>query len=1180
MELKQISSVLRAYSEISHKIDIHAEEERQRKINMVKNKRGDFVGKEVKQKKESSDEKESITSLDQHKVGWEVLFKRYELDSNVFETGLTSDQADKKNKEEGDNVLTTKDKNPWWVLLLHEWSAPFALMLWAGSALCFIAYGLDPSDPSNLYLGIVLAFVISLSGIITFLQNAKSDSVMEGFKNFIPLKCKVLRDGKVDEVPASKLVTGDIIVVKNGEKIPADIRIIECKEMRVDNSSLTGESDPLLRKPECDNPEKILETKNVAFFGSKCVAGGGKGMVFNIGDKTIIGQIANLTESADAGQTPLRKELDRFIALITIIAVSLGLMFFCLGFVLKYGIVANLVFAIGIIVANVPEGLLATITITLSVTSIRMQAKKVLVKNLESVETLGSTSCICSDKTGTLTQNKMTIENLFFDGKIVKGANRETFGKDFPYQYDINSRGFKELHECAIIGSEATFSNALPDRLQAAVNNLNKDAADFKEKKKAIEDEWKVTLSKMPYMDRPVNGDASETGIVKFFQPIQDVEETRARFEIGVQKDGAMSLVPFGSEHKFALKVVRSKTEDSEWCVYLKGAPERVWDKCSKVLVGGRDLGLDKGQFSKIEEANTYFAKNGQRVLGLARYHLPKRQYPENHKFEFKGFSELDIRLDDMTFIGLLSLIDPPRETVPGAIKKCKTAGIKVIMVTGDQQLTAASIAKQIGIFESESSVEIQERLKCSYEEALERAQAIVINGTMLTQAELDDEGLPEDRKGKKLEKWLLKPQIVFARTSPAQKLYIVKGCQKLGYTVAVTGDGVNDSPAIKQADIGIAMGITGSDVAKDSADMVLLNDDFSSIIMGIEEGRKIFDNLKKSIAYTLTSNIPELIPFLTFIILQIPLPLSTVLILCIDLGTDIVPAVSFAYEYAELDIMTRKPRKQTEHLVTAKLMVFSYCQMGIIQTFGGYLAYCLIMYDFGFNAYDLFYVVLKQYYPHNPTDVYDPTHKFLGNTNVKIVDNELRLIDANKAGTLSDSSIADGGRLVDWLFTNHIDQDLRLGYLKVENGQATGSLNFVGCQLRQVSPISRRPVCYSTESLKYAQTGFFFGIVITQCFNELACKTRLISLANHGLRNTFTFFGWSTEFLLCIILCYCVPIMHVLGTRDLVLRHFFIPAIPMGFLMLIWDESRKYLARNLPGTLKHPNWFARNTIW
>jgi sodium/potassium-transporting ATPase subunit alpha len=661
------SALIRNYVAASQKIELLADEERQRKISGYKNKRGDFAGKDAKKKKEkSSKDQDNIAALDQHKIAWDILFKRCDVGNDIFQVGLTSDQADKKNKEEGDNVLTTKVKNPWWAMLLHEYTQPFALMLWAGSALCFIAYGLDPSDPSNLYLGIVLAIVIGITGLVTFLQNAKSDSVMEGFKNFIPLKCKVLRDGKVDEIQASKLVTGDIIVVKNGEKIPADIRIIECKEMRVDNSSLTGESEPLLRKPECDNPEKILETKNVAFFGSKCVAGGGKGMVFNIGDKTIIGQIANLTESADAGETPLRKELNRFIALITIIALSLGLIFFCLGFVLKYGIVANLVFAIGIIVANVPEGLLATITITLSVASIRMQAKKVLVKNLESVETLGSTSCICSDKTGTLTQNKMTIENLFFDGKIVKGANRETFGKDFPYQYDINSRGFKELHECAIIGSEATFSNALPDRLQAAVNNLNKDAADFKEKKKAIEEEWKVTLSKMPYKDRPVNGDASETGIVKFFQPIQDVEQTRARFEIGVQKDGAKSLVPFGSEHKFALKVVRSKTEDSEWCVYLKGAPERVWDKCSKVLVGGNDVSLDKIQFSKIEEANIYFAKNGQRVLGLARYHLPKSQYPANHKFEFKGFSDLDIRLDEHDFHWSSELDRPSKRDCAG----------------------------------------------------------------------------------------------------------------------------------------------------------------------------------------------------------------------------------------------------------------------------------------------------------------------------------------------------------------------------------------------------------------------------------------------------------------------------------------------------------------------------------
>lgn len=400
--------------------------------------------------------------------------------------------------------------------------------------------------------------------------------------------------------------------------------------------------------------------------------------------------------------------------------------------------------------------------------------------------------------------------------------------------------------------------------------------------------------------------------------------------------------------------------------MYLKGAPERVWDKCSHVLIDGKEVPLGDKEMDSIQNANQTFAKGGQRVLGFAEYYLPIDKYPADHKFDFKGAFDLDIPLDKFVFVGLMSIIDPPRDTVPGAINKCKTAGIKVIMVTGDHQLTAAAISKQIGIFESESNLELADRLGISKEEATDKAEAIVINGDMLTAAEVEDRGLPESEKGKKLERWLKKEQIVFARTSPEQKLYIVKGCQKLGYIVAVTGDGVNDSPAIKQADIGIAMGITGSDVAKDSADMILLNDDFSAIILGIEEGRKIFDNLKKSIAYTITGNIPELIPFLSFIILQIPLPISTVLILCIDLGTDIFPAVSFAYEEPELDIMTRLPRPRYEHLVTKRLMTFSYLQMGIIQTFAGYISYFQVFNDFGFGWRDLMYLVLKPYYPHS----------------------------------------------------------------------------------------------------------------------------------------------------------------------------------------------------------------------
>jgi len=414
-----------------------------------------------------------------------------------------------------------------------------------------------------------------------------------------------------------------------------------------------------------------------------------------------------------------------------------------------------------------------------------------------------------------------------------------------------------------------------------------------------------------------------------------------------------------------------------------------------------------------------------------------------------------------------------------------------------------------------------------------------------------------------------------------------VKGCQKLGYIVAVTGDGVNDSPAINQADIGIAMGITGSDVAKDSADMVLLNDDFSAIIMGIEEGRKIFDNLKKSIAYTLTSNIPELIPFLTFIVVQIPLPLSTVLILCVDLGTDMIPAVSFSYEDAELDIMTRRPRDRDEHLVTAKLMIFAYGQMGIMQNYCGFTAYCIVMFDYGMNVYQLFGIILKEYYPHHGSDVYDPNHPFLGNTNVKVDGDTIRLIDQNVPGINIKDTVngkeENVAKLLDWLFTLHLHQDLRMGFLKInaaKNG-ADHNVNWSPCRVYQISPLSNRPVCYSTESLKYAQTAFFFAIVIGQFYNSLACKTRKISLKDQGLKNFFMIFGWATEFILCICLAYILPINTVFGTRDLILPHFFLPGVPHGLLLLAFDEIRKYFIRNWKtDNIKYPNWWERNICY
>merc|ERR1719420_2651160 len=372
----------------------------------------------------------------------------------------------------------------------------------------------------------------------------------------------------------------------------------------------------------------------------------------------------------------------------------------------------------------------------------------------------------------------------------------------------------------------------------------------------------------------------------------------------------------------------------------MKGAPERILDRCSTILMDGEEKKLDSDMKDAFNQAYLELGGLGERVLGFCDLMLESDKYPEGYPFDG---DDVNFPLDGLRFVGLMSMIDPPRAAVPDAVSKCRSAGIKVIMVTGDHPITAKAIAKSVGIISegNETVEDISARLNIPLDQVNPRdAKAAVIHGGELK--ELEAEQLDEIL--------LHHTEIVFARTSPQQKLIIVEGCQRMGAIVAVTGDGVNDSPALKKADIGVAMGIAGSDVSKQAADMILLDDNFTSIVTGVEEGRLIFDNLKKSIAYTLTSNIPEISPFLLFILADVPLPLGTVTILCIDLGTDMVPAISMAYEQAESDIMKRQPRNPfTDKLVNERLISMAYGQIGMIQASAGFFVYFVIMAENGF---------------------------------------------------------------------------------------------------------------------------------------------------------------------------------------------------------------------------------------
>ncbi|XP_062848814.1 sodium/potassium-transporting ATPase subunit alpha-3b isoform X2 [Trichomycterus rosablanca] len=855
-----------------------------------KNKKG---GKDL-------DDLKKEVPLTEHKMSVEEVCRKFQTD---IVQGLTNAKAAEFLVRDGPNALTPPPTTPEWVKFCRQLFGGFSILLWIGAILCFLAYAIQAvteDDPAgdNLYLGIVLSAVVIITGCFSYFQEAKSSKIMESFKNMVPQQALVIREGEKMQINAEEVVAGDLVEVKGGDRIPADLRVISSHGCKVDNSSLTGESEPQTRSPDCthDNP---LETRNIAFFSTNCVEGTARGIVVYTGDRTVMGRIATLTSGLETGKTPIAKEIEHFIHIITGVAVFLGVSFFVLSIILGYSWLEAVIFLIGIIVANVPEGLLATVTVCLTLTAKRMAKKNCLVKNLEAVETLGSTSTICSDKTGTLTQNRMTVAHMWFDNQIHEADTTED---QSGASFDKTSPTWVGLARVASLCNRAVF---------------------------------KAAQGALPILKRDVAGDASESALLKCIElSCGSVKQMR-------EKNKKVAEIPFNSTNKYQLSIHETEDpNDNRYLLVMKGAPERILDRCSTIMLQGKEQPMDEEMKEAFQNAYLELGGLGERVLGFCHVLMPEDQYPKGFAFDTE---DVNFQTDNLCFVGLMSMIDPPRAAVPDAVGKCRSAGIKVIMVTGDHPITAKAIAKGVGIISegTETVEDIAARLNIPVSQVNPRdAKACVTHGTELK--DMSQEQIDEILQNH--------TEIVFARTSPQQKLIIVEGCQRQGAIVAVTGDGVNDSPALKKADIGVAMGIAGSDVSKQAADMILLDDNFASIVTGVEEGRLIFDNLKKSIAYTLTSNIPEITPFLFFIIVNIPLPLGTITILCIDLGTDMVPAISLAYEAAESDIMKRQPRNPSrDKLVNERLISIAYGQIGMIQALGGFFSYFVILAENGF---------------------------------------------------------------------------------------------------------------------------------------------------------------------------------------------------------------------------------------
>lgn len=871
-----------------------------------------------------------IDSITEHMLTQEELAEHLGVD---LTKGLTHEEAARRLVDHGLNVLTPPEREAMWKKFLHHVVGGFAILLWIGAILCFAVYGVDGSV-ENLILGIVLVCVVMLTGTFAFWQDVKAEKVLAGFSKLTPTECDVLREGETKRINAEEIVVGDVLYFEKGNKVPADLVMLSSAGVKVDNSSLTGESEPQKRKVQRTD-ENPYHTRNVAFFGTNVTEGNGHGVAVRCGDHTAIGQIADATNQGIKPEALMVEEINRFVKIISVIAISIGLLFLATALISGFSPFDSVIFTIGIIVANVPEGLLATVTLSLTITAQRMASKHVLVKNTHTVETLGSVNVIASDKTGTLTQNHMIVRHALFNS--CKSVN-VVQGREFTSQ-DILKSALADKKKA--FGAQSKEDGDAAD-WQTGIHPVNPDG-EIRRKNPELDQlilcaglcnhaTFAPGEKAKPIQKRKCTSDPSEGAILKFCHSHTDIYEMRAQHP-------EVSCIPFNSAAKWMCTIHKEAVGHR---ICIKGAPERVLERCSTHGIGNHPLTEENR--SDIDDANTEVAENGERVLAFAEMLCP--DIP--HGFEFNP-DEPNFPTTDFRFTGVLSMEDPPRVEVPDAVTCCHEAGIKVVMVTGDHPLTARNIATQVNIIravknEGDEEAGIPHRhaalFHCGDPVEVRRdptAASIVVTGTEVDKLDEED--------------WkyiLTRDDIVFARTLPAQKQEIVARFQDFGNVVAVTGDGVNDAPALKKADVGIAMG-SGSQVSHDAADMILMDDNFASIVKGIEEGRLIFVNLKKSIAYTLTSNIPEIVPFLLQIILGIPNALTTILILCIDLGTDLLPAISFSYETPESDIMRIPPRDRTKDmLVTWQLISWSYLQIGIIQTFAGYTVYFYMFEHYG----------------------------------------------------------------------------------------------------------------------------------------------------------------------------------------------------------------------------------------
>ena len=786
--------------------------------------------------------------------------------------GLTAQEAGRRLASVGPNRIHELPGPSLVRRLAAQFFNLFAVLLWVGSVLAFVV-GL----PS---FGIAIIAVIVLNGIFGFFQEYRAERAVTALKRLLPPLATVMRDGGSARITAEELVPGDVLVLEEGDRVSADARLIEAVDMRADESSLTGEAHPVhkISGAERRPPDAFLHAHNMLFAGSSIVAGGGRAVVVATAMRTEFGKIAELTQAVPAEPSPLQREVTRVARRVAVLSIVMGAVFFAIGYLFAgLPLRDGAIFAIGIVLANVPEGLLPTMTLALAMGVQRMAKRQAIVKRLSSVETLGSCTVICTDKTGTITKNQMTVRELWASGRVatLTGTGYEPVGA---FLVDGRLVGETEL---------VAFLPTL--RIGHMCNTATLQRGD---------DEgaaWRAT------------GDPTEIALLV------------AAAKAGLDRAFDLRLRPtvrrlaFDPGRKRMSTIHRALPQERQLVAYVKGAPRELLEHCASILVDGREVPLTEELRGEVMSQNDRMARQGMRVLAMAYRYLPPESEP------LLGTAHPGRVEEELTFTGLAGLQDPPRDEVPDAVARCRSAGIRTVMITGDYGLTAESIARQVGM--------------------LGEGPAHVIDAA-------DLESMSDDE----LRDVVAREGVLFARATPEHKLRIVVALRSLGEVVAVTGDGVNDAPALRRADIGVAMGLAGTDVAREAADMVLVDDNFATIVAAVEEGRVIFDNMRKFIVYIFAHLSPEAVPFIFYALFRIPQPITVMQILAIDLGTETLPALALGVERAEPDVMSRPPRRRTDRLLGAGALLRGYGFLGLLSSAVVMVAYFAFLRSVGWH--------------------------------------------------------------------------------------------------------------------------------------------------------------------------------------------------------------------------------------